>query len=311
LQDVCRVSFVIVAIYVAWIGVSFLLFGAGKGLPSDGLPPGVLVVPAVFFHICLAALATAFFMVYAMEPLRPRHRLRAGFIGFSILLTGIIYALSRQVDPGTYLLLQFLKMLNTANLIVFANLLGSWITAPLKRPAELVPLCVVMVLADFFSVFKGPSREIIESLTVYYETGMVGPPPAADFLLLKITVPGIGQLMPVFGVSDWIIIAFFSAAAVKFGFNDNFAGKSISDMLSRRRIAFYLPVSVLGLLGAVLTAQALGVFLPALPVVVVFFIFDMMIRYPDVRKLKRSDWLATGGAVVIMISLMLVYGRIS
>lgn len=133
MQDAFRVSFVIVAIYVAWVGVSFLLFGAGKGLPSDGLPPGVLVAPAVFFHICLAALATAFFMVYAMEPLRPRHRLRAGFIGFSILLTGIIYALSRQVDPGTHLLLQFLKMLNTANLIVFANLLGSWITAPPEK----------------------------------------------------------------------------------------------------------------------------------------------------------------------------------
>ena len=310
MQDAFRVSFVIIAIQAAWIGVSSVLLGAGKGLPSDGFPSGLLVAPAVFVHICLAALATAFFMVYATEPLRDRHRLRLGFIGFSILLTVVIYALSRRVEPGSHLPLWFLKTLNTANLIVFAILLGSWITAPLKRPAEMVPLCAVVTLADLFSVFKGPSREIIESLTVYYETGMVGPPPVADFLLLKITVPGIGESMPVFGVSDWIIIAFFSAAAVKFGFNDNLAGKSITDMQSHRRIAFYLPGSVLGLFLAVLTAQSLGVFIPALPVVVTFFMLDMMIRCPDARKISRSDWLATGGAVFIMFALMLVYGKI-
>ena len=311
MQDAFRVSFVIIAIHAAWIGVSLLLLGTGKGLPSDGFPPDLLVAPAVFVHICLAALATAFFMVYATEPLNDRHCLRLGFIGFSILLTAVIYALSRHVEPGSqHLSLWFLKTLNTANLIVFAILLGSWITAPLKRPAEMVPLCTVVTLADLFSVFKGPSREIIESLTDYYETGMVGPPPVADFLLLKITVPGIGQSMPVFGVSDWIIIAFFSAAAFKFGFNDNLAGKSITDMQSHRRIAFYLPVSVLGLFFAVLTAQALGIFIPALPVVVTFFMLDMMIRCPDARKISRSDWLATGGAVFIMCALMLFYEKI-
>ncbi|RJP45717.1 MAG: hypothetical protein C4548_04285 [Desulfobacteraceae bacterium] len=310
MQDAFRVSFVIIAIHAAWIGVSLVFLGAVNGLSSDGITPGLLVAPAVFVHICLAALATAFFMVYASEPLRDRHRLRLGFIGFSILLTVVIFALSRRLEPGSHIPLWSLKTLNTANLIVFANLLGSWITAPLKRPAEMVPLCAVVTLADLFSVFKGPSRKIIESLTVYYETGMVGPPPVADFLLLKITVPGIGESMPVFGVSDWIIIAFFSAAAVKFGFNDNLAGKSITDMQSHRRIGFYLPVSVIGLFLAVLAAQALGVFIPALPVVVTFYMLDMMIRCPDARKIKRSDWLATGGAAFMMISLMLVYGKL-
>jgi hypothetical protein len=305
--DAYRVSIVIAVIHTVWIAISLLLQAAGNCLPTDIFSYRGLVGSVVFFHICLAALATAFFMVYAMEPLRGRHRLRIEFIGFCIFLTLAIFICSRQLNPEAHLMLRVLKTINTANLIVFANLLGSWITIALKRQAELVPVSVVVVLADLFSVFKGPSREIIENLTVYYEAGMAGSPPVFDFLVLKIAVPGMMQLVPAFGVSDWIIIAFFSAAAVKFGFNDNLAGKGINEMLSRRRPAFYFPVSAIGLFVAVQAAQALDIFLPAIPLVVIFFMSYTVMQYPDTRRLKRSDWLATGGAVLIMSVLMVVY----
>jgi hypothetical protein len=311
LKTACRISLVIAAIYFFWIAVSLILFVAASLLPDQDFFAAAIIGAAVFFHICLASLATAFFLVHAMEPLRARHRLRSVFIGFCLALTGIIYFRFRQMDPGTPELIWLLKILNTANLVVFASLLGSWITAPLKRPAELVPVCVVMVLADMFSVFRGPSREIIESLTVYYETGMVGPPPLADFLLVKITVPGFNHLMPVFGVSDWIIVAFFSAAAVKFGFRDSIVGRNITEMLSKGRPGFYLPISAMGLFIAVQAAHLMNVFLPALPLVVFCFMLFTLIRHPEARRLKRSDWLASGGAAAIMFCLMLIYGRLS
>ncbi len=308
LKIACRVSLVIAAIYFFWIVVSLALLITGYWLQDQDFFPVGIIGASVFFHICLAALATAFFMVYAMESLRARHLLRGGFMGFCLVLTGMIYFWFRQMEPGALWMIWLLKILNTANLIVFANLLGSWITAPLKRPAELVPVCVVMVLADMFSVFRGPSREIIESLTIYYETGMVGPPPVGDFLLFKIAVPGFNHLMPVFGVSDWIIIAFFSAAAVKFGFRDSIVGQNITDMMWKGRLSFYFPISALGLFIAVQAAHLMNVFLPALPLVVFCFMFLTMMRHPETRRLSRFDWQTSAGAVVIMLCLMLIYG---
>lgn len=50
--------------------------------------------------------------------------------------------------------------------------------------------------------------------------------PLADILVLKISVPGQENLLPVFGVADWIIVAFRAASVAKFNLNDNIAGNS-------------------------------------------------------------------------------------
>ncbi len=300
---------VIIAIYAAWTGISMLLYAAGTLLSADGLLFSVLVESTVIFHLCLAALATAFFMVYAMKELRVRSGLRMWLIGLCLLLTGILYLSTRRISPDAVFLSQIAQVLNTANLLVFAALIGSWIAVYVKRPAELVPLGIVVMMADGFSVQQGPSREIIETLTTYYQSGMPGPPPAVDFLLMKIIVPGIGHPVPLFGVSDWIIIAFFSAVAAKFGMNDNLAGKSLSEMMAKQKPAFYFPVSALGLYIAVFSAHMLDTFLPALPFVVLFYLVYIIIRYPHMRDLSRFEWTATIGAIVLMTAVMILFAR--
>jgi hypothetical protein len=294
-------------VYALWISISLLLFAAGSLLTADNSLFLVFLETSVILHIGLAAVATAYFMVYAMEPLRARPDLRLGLIGICLLLTGIIIFVTRQPIPDAALLSQFLQILNTANLLVFAGLIGTWMAVYVQRPSELVPLGVVVMLADGFSVQKGPSQGIITTLSAYYEAGMPGPPPAVDFLLMKIVIPGVGHTVPIFGVSDWIIIVFFSAAAAKFGLNDNLVGKGLSEMIVERRPALYLPISAMGLYVAVLAAGLLNVFLPALPFVVLFFLLHAMVRLPDLRSLNRFEWTATLGAIFCMTGLMLVF----
>ena len=78
----------------------------------------------------------------------------------------------------------------TANLIVFAAVFGNWLASPLKRPAELVPLCLVVALSDIFSVFAGPTKQFAGTISQYYEGGMEGIPPLVDFILVKMPLPG-------------------------------------------------------------------------------------------------------------------------
>ncbi len=197
-----------------------------------------------------------------------------------------------------------LSILNTANLFVFANLLGTWMVKPLRRPAELIILCVVLFLSDLFSLLKGPTRRIIKDLVVYYEKGMPGPAPAGDFLLIKAVVPGADKLQPVFGVSDWIVLVFLCAAACKLGINDNLAGRSLRAMELCGSMSVYFPVAGMGLLIAVAAAMVLDVFVPALPIVASIFSAFILVRCPASRKLRKTDWLLIMVFSAVMLSLL-------
>ena len=135
---------------------------------------------------------------------------------------------------------------------------------------------------------------------------MEGPVPASDFILVKFSVPGLENPMPIFGLSDWVIIVFLTAAAVKFSMNDNLAGKSMETMVNKRQLSFYLPVTVLGLIAAVFTAHYQGIFLPALPVIALFFLGYTMVKYPKARELTRSDIILVLASSGIMAGLMAV-----
>jgi hypothetical protein len=91
--------------------------------------------------------------------------------------------------------------------------------AVVKRPAEIIPLGVVAALADLFSMLSGPTKHMAEEISTYYVSGMEGIPPFVDSLLIKIPLLGAGTLVPLFGVSDWIIVVFLTAAANKFELN--------------------------------------------------------------------------------------------
>ncbi len=175
---------------------------------------------------------------------------------------------------------EVISAIHTANLLFFACVLGNWLTEPLKRPAELIPLCLVMSLIDIFSVFQGPTRELTSDLIGYYGSGQPGPPPLVDYILIKLPLPGQSSLLPVFGVSDWIMIVMLSAAAAKFSMNDN---------ILHRFGKVYFPVAGIGLITTILAARELDMYLPALPMIAGCFLAVMAYKFPEIRHLTRNE----------------------
>jgi hypothetical protein len=123
-----------------------------------------------------------------------------------------------------------------------------------------------MTLADSVSWFSGPTSGFVRQIEHYYRT-FDGPPPLIDMVLVKLAFPGSVSLLPVFGISDWIMVVFFAVVAGQHGVNDNLIGGSGESLARRGRIGAYLPVPVVALLLANLLAQLTGRFIPALPVV--------------------------------------------
>ncbi|MCP4113022.1 MAG: hypothetical protein GY749_47090 [Desulfobacteraceae bacterium] len=277
----------IIAIYCMWSVITLSVFVLGLFLAGiDSLLKFTIPVSIAFF-IMLASLSTAIFMVYAEPELQKKPVLRYISILLTVFLGIGLFIFIRQTGNKSIVLF----VIVSANLMVFANLIGAWIITPLEQPSELVLLCAVMSLSDIFSVFSGPTRFIAQSVDQYYKGGMKGDVPIGDFLLIKIAVPGLDELMPVFGIADWIIIAFLASAVVKFEMNDNLVGRSLDTMVKEKRLSVYLPAASAGLFAAVFSAQYFNIFLPALPVVSLFFLTYILAKYPVARNLNRKDWI--------------------
>ena len=167
-----------------------------------------------------------------------------------------------------------------------------------KRPTEIVPLGVVAALADLFSLFSGPTKHMTKTISAYYESGMAGKTPFVDYLLIKIPLPYADTLVPLFGVSDWIIVVFLTAAANKFDLNDNIIGKKI-----QASTLLCFPVASMGLFLAIVAARVSGIFIPALPFVVVLYLFFMTMKYAEMRKLTKTELipLALFSATMILL----------
>jgi hypothetical protein len=260
--------------YGAWTLLSLLLLQAGQWFPS--------VVTAamtnVFILVMLLGLSylSRHYQSWIEPSLRQRLPQRLLFLAACALIFAGGYAVVTLLGEQGNLM----SAIHTANLLFFACVLGHWLTEPLKRPAELIPLCLVMSLIDIFSVFKGPTRQLTSSLVGYYSSGQSGPPPLVDYILIKLPLPGQSSLLPVFGVSDWIMIVMLSAASAKFGMNDN---------VLHRVKGVYFPVAGMGLIAAILAAREFDMYLPALPMIAVFFLAVMAYKFPEVRHLTRNE----------------------
>ncbi|PIE58191.1 MAG: hypothetical protein CSA33_04590 [Desulfobulbus propionicus] len=243
--------------YSSWVLSSLLLHQVGRWLPA-------VIAPAMAYLFLLVLLLNLSYLsrLYQvrLEPLFQQHlplRLLCLASCTLLFIGGYVVAagLGAQSAP--------LTALHTANLLFFACVLGHWLTTPLKRPAELVPLCLIMTLVDAYSVFQGPTRQLTSTLTAHYTSGQPGPPPLVDFILVKLPFPAQISLMPAFGISDWIVIAMFSGAAAKFGLHDN---------LLHRYGGLYFPVSAVGLVAAIIAAREFNLYLPALPLIAACFL---------------------------------------
>ncbi len=285
--------------YLLWSLFSLAVLAVGE-LAFDSAPPPPILSVSVIFFILLASLATGFFAIYLEPTFRGARALRIGFLLVTLGIGCGLYFFSGQSGPGP----AWAACFGSANLLVAAMLLGTWMVEALKRPAELVLVCVVMSLADLFSVLKGPTREIVQGLESYYQGDMQGPAPIGEYLLIKIAVPGFTLPVPVFGVADWVIVAFLVSASMKFNMNDNLAGPGLSAMAEQRTPRLFFPVGALGLLLAVLLAQGLDLPLPALPIVAATFLAFILIRYPASRHLAGSDWYILLGASGLLAGLI-------
>ncbi|WDP90499.1 MAG: hypothetical protein HUN04_12670 [Desulfobacter sp.] len=283
-------------IYLIWGAVCSGLYLAWGMLPAE--------VPRGFDYlsicICLyaAVMVTEVYLVRLEPRFRARHSLRMAWLAAVVLVFLGGYLFTALTGYRSNLLFGIL----TITLIFFACILGGWLASHLKRPAEIVAVGVTAGLADMFSVFKGPTKVLSQSIAGYYEGGMQGFPPFVDFVLVKVPMPGQKAFMPLFGITDWILLAFLAAAACKFKLNDNLLGGSRTWDSPK---FFLLPAACVGLAAAILLARETRIFLPALPFAVTVYLCFMMVRYPQMRQMKKAEILPMVGVSALLISLMI------
>ena len=90
------------------------------------------------------------------------------FVGGSFILFLFIYIWGVYLNAN----LKLLSGISTANLFFCASLIGAALSSAIKRPGELVPVCITAAIADLISVMKGPSKSMVKDITAYYDQGM-------------------------------------------------------------------------------------------------------------------------------------------
>jgi len=144
----------------------------------------------------------------------------------------------------------------------------------LKSPAELLPLVSVMVCADAVSYLAGPTHHIAKEVADYYMAGRESLYPVSEVLLMKFPTPGSFDLYPLFGVADWFMVIFLGSASRFFGLEDRVVG---------------IPLALLGLFIAAAAARVTALFIPALPVLAIFYITGMVLRHGAVFRPGRRE----------------------
>lgn len=196
--------------------------------------------------------------------------------------------------------------LSTATLVLLSCLGGHWLAIHIKRPAELIPIGLVVALSDIFSVHSGPTRSFAEDITDYYREGMTGQIPLVDFFLVKMPMAGCNDFMPVFGITDWVIVALLSAGALRFNLNDNVFSLARSKQ-GQSSTGIFFPVAGIGLLLSIIAARSFNLYLPALPFIVMVFLITMALKYPEVRKIRGEEIRAIIFACALIGALMVVF----
>ena len=299
-MDRTKAALSIFMLYCQWLLLLSGIYLVGWVLPVAGRLQGFLFAGVTLGVIGFGFWQSAAFLVGPNSRLNAFPAIRGAGLIVCLLFAGLFY-LAGQVPQIPR---PVIWIAHTANLFVFANLLGAWLVKPLRRAPELIVLCVVLALSDLFSVLSGPTRAIVREIKNYYEGGAQGPAPLGDFLLIKVPVPGNPALQPIFGVSDWIVIVFLSAAAYKLGINDNLVGKGLPAADAGKQPGVYLPAAGPGLLIAMAAAQLLGLFIPALPLVALGYMGYILIVDATARKFKKQDWRLIAGFSAAMGGLL-------
>lgn len=240
-------------------------FGAAFDNPSRWLAGG---------FIALQLYAAAQLLLPALL-LHPEERSRGFYLFWGLSLALCAWLINQVSATGWQPLLNALK---SGLLLLIATLIGAALARYVQRLWELVPVCLVMTLADFASWSYGPTAVFSRQIEQYYRAP-TGPAPLIDMALVKLAFPGGAGLTPVFGISDWIMVVFFAIVAHRHDINDNLLGPAGERLARQGRLGCYLPVSVLALLAAIMLAQATGLFIPALPLIALIMLLWFSARH--------------------------------
>jgi len=251
-----RIIFLLVGGYLFWSGGLFCLWLTGR-----------LIETALFWwsagFICLQLFIAAQLLLPILL-FQPQERTRGFYLFWGVFLGLLVWLINQFTPVGLWQPL--VDTLKSGLLLLVATLTGAVLARYVTKLWEVLPICLVMTLADFASLLIGPTAQFAETIREHY-LAPDGTPPLIDMVLVKLAFPGPPGLAPVFGLSDWIMVVFFVSVAQRFGINDNLIGAAGEKLAQQGRFGRYLPVSVVALLVAVLLAQSTGLFIPALPVI--------------------------------------------
>ena len=251
-----RLILLLVASHLVWCCAVIGLWSTGQLISAN-----FTLWSGVFLAVQLYAAAQLILPALLFHP-EARNR------GFYLFWIGALLALLWLVNlfpyQGPWQLVG--AVMKSASLLLVATLVGAALARYLHRLWQIVPVCVVMTLADSVSWLMGPTSGFARQIEKYYRT-LDGAPTLIDFFLVKLAFPGVVNLSPVFGISDWIMVVFFAMVARQHGIDDNLIGGSGESIARRGWIGAYLPVPVAALFLAGLLAQMTDLFIPALPVV--------------------------------------------
>lgn len=213
--------------------------------------------------------------------LDPEARSRGFYLFWGMSLALGIWLLNQLSAGGLWQ--QLLIALKSGLLLLAATVTGAALARYIHRLWEIIPICVVMTLADFASWRYGPTAVFTEQIQ-QYRLAPIGPPPLVDLILIKLAFPGTPALAPLFGISDWIMVVFFAVVARRHGVNDNLFGTSGEALARQGKIGRYLPVPVVALFVATILAQVTGLFIPALPLIAMIMLLWYAGRYLLLRQ---------------------------
>ena len=268
-----RLILLLLASHLVWSCAVVGLWSAGQLISSS-----LALWSGVFLGLQLYAAAQ---LILPALLLHPEERTRGFYLFWIGILIVLLWLVNQLPYQGSWQVV--FVTFKSAMLLLVATIIAAALARYVNKLWEIVPVCIVMTLADFASWFKGPTSGFIRQIEHYYRT-LEGPPPLIDAILVKLALPGSVSLAPVFGISDWIMVVFFALVARQHGVNDNLFGGYGETQARRGRIGAYLPVSVLALFIANMLAHMTGLFIPALPMIAL-----VMLLWYGMRHLLRRE----------------------
>jgi len=268
-----RLIGLLIAGHVVWSFAVYALWQIGQLIEAaDPLWSGIFAAVQIFAAAQLLLPVLLF---------KPEARTRGFYLFWGLSLALGIWLINCMSAAADWQLL--LTALRSGLLLLAATVTGAALARYVHRLREIVPVCLVMSLADVASWLYGPTAAFSRQIEQHY-LAPGGSAPLVDMILIKLAVPGGSGLTPVFGISDWIMAAFFAIVARRHGVNDNILGISGEKLVQNGRLGFYLPVPVAALFAAVGLAQATGLFIPALP----FLALTVLLWYAVRHVVRRS-----------------------